>query len=201
MHTITLFNLKSQMRISIRPNWKNILCFLLARPSPHRHTSCWIRCWSCREHGQGLFSWFTLFPNKSWISNCWWIWIFFWTLITWFVMGFFCILVSLMSFNMFILVWVLLICYGFCCFLGIFMIFDWILKWEVQTFNIYIYIYINLRALVCLQAPHTALATSVAVSFDVWCGGGLGKQSMEADVWELWGVSFFFFFLIRLLFD
>ena len=117
--------------------------------------------------------------------------------------GFFCILVSLMSFNMFILVWVLLICYGFCYFLGIFMVFDWILKWEVQTFKniyIYIYIYINLRASVCLQAPHTALATSVVVSFDVWCGGGLGKQSMEADVWGLWGVSFFFF-LIRLLFD
>ena len=29
---------------------------------------------------------------------------------------------------------------------------------------------------VCFQAPSTAPATSVAVSFGVWCGGGLGKQ-------------------------
>ena len=29
---------------------------------------------------------------------------------------------------------------------------------------------------VCFQAPRTAPATSVAVSFGVWCGGGLGKQ-------------------------
>ena len=31
-------------------------------------------------------------------------------------------------------------------------------------------------ALVCFQAPRTAPATFVAVSFDVLCGGGLGKQ-------------------------
>ena len=29
---------------------------------------------------------------------------------------------------------------------------------------------------VCFQTPRTALATSVAVSFGVWCGGGLEKQ-------------------------
>ena len=33
-----------------------------------------------------------------------------------------------------------------------------------------------MAAPVCFQAPSIAPATSVAVSFDVWCGGGLGKQ-------------------------
>ena len=35
-----------------------------------------------------------------------------------------------------------------------------------------------MAAPVCFQAPRTAIATSVAVSFGVWCGGGLGKQRM-----------------------
>ena len=33
-----------------------------------------------------------------------------------------------------------------------------------------------MAAPVCFQAPSIAPATSVAVSFGVWCGGGLGKQ-------------------------
>ena len=50
-------------------------------------------------------------------------------------------------------------------------------KWanhEKQTFRSYLMV-----ALVRLQAPHTASATCVAVSFGVWCGGGLGEQRME----------------------
>ena len=63
------------------------------------------------------------FPNKSWISNYWWIWIFFWTLITWFVMGF----------SVFWYLWWVLICsywYGFCWFVmdfAIFLVFSWFL--------------------------------------------------------------------------
>ena len=33
-----------------------------------------------------------------------------------------------------------------------------------------------MAAPVCFQAPCTASATSLAVSFGVWCGGGLGRQ-------------------------
>ena len=41
---------------------------------------------------------------------------------------------------------------------------------EKQTFGLWL-----TAVPVCLQAPHTAPATSVAMSFGVCCGGGLGK--------------------------
>ena len=43
-----------------------------------------------------------------------------------------------------------------------------------QTFGSWL-----MTASVCLQAPRTALATYVAMSFGVWYGGGSGKQRME----------------------
>ena len=39
---------------------------------------------------------------------------------------------------------------------------------------------------VCFRAPCTALATSVTVSFGVWCGGGLGKQRWKREEAGLW---------------
>ena len=45
---------------------------------------------------------------------------------------------------------------------------------EKQTFGSWLTV-----APVCLQAPHTAPATCVAMSFGVWYGGGSGKQRTE----------------------
>ena len=61
-----------------------------------------------------------------------------------------------------------------------------------------------------LQAPCTALATYVAMSFDVWYGGGSGKQRMEEGAFRslrklrkqlCGGEHFFFPVLIRDLSD
>ena len=55
---------------------------------------------------------------------------------------------------------------------------------EKQTFGSWL-----AAAPVCFQAPRTIPTTSLAVSFGVWCGGGLGKQRWkreEAFVWGLW---------------
>ena len=49
------------------------------------------------------------FP-KFWILKFWWVWY------------------NFLDINLFILEWVLLILYGFCCFFSIFMGFDWILS-------------------------------------------------------------------------
>ena len=111
--------------------------------------------------------------------------------------GFFCILVSLMSFNIFILVWVLLICYGFCYFLGIFMVFDWILKWEVQTFK-YIYIYIY-------KSKGFGMFTSSTHSSGDLCGGELrcvvwwrfGQAKHGSRRLRVVGRKLFFFFLLN----
>ena len=57
-------------------------------------------------------------------------------------------------------------------------------NYEKQTFGSWL-----MATMVCFQAPRTALANSVAVSFSVWFGGGLGKQRwkrVEAFVWGLW---------------
>ena len=51
---------------------------------------------------------------------------------------------------------------------------------EKQTFGSWL-----TTALICFQAPRTALVTCVVVSFGVWCGGGSGKQRMEEGVFRI----------------
>ena len=46
-----------------------------------------------------------------------------------------------------------------------------------------------MAALVCFQAPRTAPVTSVAVSFGVWCGGGLGKQRWKMGFLNLFSCT------------